>query len=141
MKALLIIIASLALLQPGAAQAPPDGALQGPVARFTGQFSGFEHGGMREVDLRVRFFRLPSGGDMLAERHFGPVLLTAGRFSVPLNPIGISTSPLFVEIGMRPAGRRYAAFNPAGQRRAVELESAGPDQVWRLREPAENTGS
>jgi hypothetical protein len=141
MKALFIIAVSLALLQHGRAQAPLDGAWQGPVARFTGQFSGFEHAGLREVDLRVRFFELPSGGDMLAERHFGAVLLTAGRFSVPLDPTGISASPLFVEIGLRPAGRRYADFNPAGQRRAVELESAGPDQVWRLRAPAEDAGS
>ena len=141
MRALLIILASFALLQPGAAQAPLDGARQGSTARLTGQFSGFEHGGMREVDLRVRFFKLASGGEMLAERHFAAVSLTAGRFSVPLNPSGIGTSPLFVEIGLRPAGRRYAAFHQAGRRRAVELESAGPDQVWRLREQPEDAGS
>lgn len=141
MKALLIILSSLALLQSGAQDAHREIARPTPVARLTGQFSGFNQADTRQVDLRIRFFRSRFANAMLAERYFGPVALVAGRFSVSLNPAGISAGPLYVEIGLRPSGRRYADFSTAGERQAVELEVAGPEQIWRLREPTDETGS
>ncbi len=132
MKALLIVVASITLMQVELADTP-EATPQSLSARLLGQFSGMKDEGSRQVDLRVRFFSSASGGPLLAEKVFDAVPLTSGQFSVALDPRGLAGSAMYVEIGLRPAGRRYAEFQPAGTRRALELEQGGADSVWRLR--------
>ncbi|MEM7703899.1 MAG: hypothetical protein AAF358_00010 [Pseudomonadota bacterium] len=132
MKGMLIVVATITLMQGDLANRP---AADVPAvsARLLGQFSGMERDGRRQVDLRIRFFSTASGGLPVAERAFSDVPLAGGQFSVALDPRGLAGSARYVEVGLRPAGRRYAEYQPAGQRRVLELEQGGVDAVWRLR--------
>lgn len=111
-----------------------------PMFRLEGRLSGLAEPSTRLVDLRLLFFARRSGGHPVGDRRIQSVNLDDGRFSVPLDLTGLTRrlkSPrVYVEIGLRPAGRRYARYTPVGPRRALRI---GGYLVWRLEDPPPGT--
>lgn len=132
MKWLALIVFYICLVAPGAATLSMprvDGQLPG---EFSGQFSGLGKPDQRLVDLRIHFFARLAGGAPIAERRFQSVELVRGYFSVPIDSLGLTGRQLYAEIGLRPAGRRYAPYTLIRPRRAVQIDSRSLRRIWRL---------
>ncbi len=105
-------------------------ALQaGGQTRLEGQLSGLPDGADHAVDLELRFFAHARGGDQVAERRYEDVAIMNGQFAVSLDPAGLGVWPLFVEVGIRPAGRRYADFRAVPPRRELIIDFEGDPRV------------
>lgn len=123
---ILVLIALCGQLAASVSLAP----FSGRSNRLVGQIAGIQSPHYDVIDLRIRFFTQRRGGTPLAEQIYPQVELVRGRFSVRLDPMPDDESR-FVEIGLRPAGRRYALFTPLLPRRRLQAADRSVARVWR----------
>lgn len=120
MKTLLLLLACVVL---GDMQSP-----NRPTTIF-GRLSGIDGDIYHELDVRVAFFGHSTGGECVAVQHYFAIAVVHGYFALPSATQHL-TPPLYVELAIRPAGRRYAAFQPAGPRRQLQFDQGM--HVWKL---------